>query len=58
MNRSGDTNPLVRGVYIKMENKKQIEETNEILGNEKVMKSITTSLKQINDGKGIPLSEL
>lgn len=37
---------------------KQWKETCEILSNKDIMKSIQISLKQIAEGKGIPLSQL
>lgn len=37
---------------------KQWKETCEILSNKEIMKSIAVSLKQMAEGKGIPLSQL
>lgn len=37
---------------------KQWKETCEIIGDKEVLKSIQVSLKQISQGKGIPLSQL
>lgn len=37
---------------------KQWKETCEILNNKEIMKSIAISLKQIAEGKGIPVSQL
>ena len=37
---------------------KQWKETCEIMSNKDIMKSIQISLKQIAEGKGIPLSQL
>jgi len=37
---------------------KQWKETCEIIGDKDIMKSIQISLKQISEGKGIPLSQL
>lgn len=37
---------------------KSWKETCEILGDREIMKSIQRSLKQISEGKGIPLSKL